>query len=127
MRSSSCAHVVRAYARSRPMDANLTERIQLARIEARRRGHAEVLPEHLLAVIIDAADAVRALRARGIDPTELRERLEARLSGLPAPGGYRDRVDASLTPLAPAIDRVVRRLTTRRWLSLSARVTCADA
>jgi len=106
------------------MDAVLTQRIELARIEARRRGHHAVEPEHLLAAIVDAAEVSRALRGRGLDPIELRERVEARLSAEPALAGYRD---GNQVALSPALERIIESLSARRWLGLGAPITYVDA
>jgi ATP-dependent Clp protease ATP-binding subunit ClpA len=93
-------------------------------IEARRRRAAAAEPVHLLAVVLDAPDVTRDLRDLGLDPTELRERLDARLSAEDSLGGYRDANDTALTP---ALERVLERLETRRWRLLGARTTCVEA
>ncbi len=106
------------------MDALLTQRIQLARIEARRRHHSVVAPWHLLAAVLETPDVTRELRERGIDAIELRERLDAHLATAESLGGYRD---GTAAPLAPELERVVTRLATRRWRLLRARTTCVEA
>jgi ATP-dependent Clp protease ATP-binding subunit ClpA len=106
------------------MDARLGQRLALAQIEARRRGHPGVEPEHLLAVIIDTPEVTEALRQRGLDPLELRERLDAHLSAEPTRGGYRD---ANELPTSPSLHRATERLAGRRWRWLGARVSYVDA
>lgn len=106
------------------MDALLTQRIELARIEARRRHHLAVERVHLLAAILETPEVTAALRGRGIDPTELRDRLDAQLGAQDSLGGYRDGTD---TPLSPALERVIERLAARRWHLLGARTTCVGA
>ena len=102
----------------------LAQRIELARIEARRRRHPAAEPLHLLAAVLETAEFARALRERGIDPLELREKLDAQLAASDSLGGYRDGSD---TPLAPALARVLERLARRRWRLLGARTTCVEA
>ena len=93
-------------------------------MEARKRRAPAAEPLHLLAVVLDTPDVARALRELGVDPIELRERLEARLSAEDSPGGYRDADD---TTLSTALERVLQRLTTRRWRLVGARTTCVEA
>lgn len=102
----------------------LTQRLELAHVEARRRGHSAIEPEHLLVAIIDAPEVAERLRQRGLDPLELRERLVARLSAEPVVGGYRD---ASALPTSPALERVVERLSKRRWRWLGPHTPYLDA
>ena len=90
-----------------------SRRLDLARIEARRRRHEAVEPAHFAFVVLHESSVAEVLRQRGIDPTELRERLEGALAARTVVGGYRDGSDA---PLSPALERVVDRLGRRRWL-----------
>lgn len=106
------------------MARELTRCIDLARIDARRRRHDSTEPEHLLAVALESQDIAQAVRARGLDPMELRDRLESRLTTRPAVGGYRDGSDS---PLSTSLTRVVGRLKQRRWVPFIAKMTILDA
>jgi ATP-dependent Clp protease ATP-binding subunit ClpB len=74
----------------RPSNTEAAEAALAAALaEASDRGHAEALPEHLLAVLLEAAEGVPALvvRAAGQDPARVRAEAAARLSVLPAAHG----------------------------------------
>jgi ATP-dependent Clp protease ATP-binding subunit ClpA len=114
----------RGVSSSKPMVWELTRRIDLARIDARRRRHDSTEPEHLLAVALESQDIAQAVRARGLDPVELRDRLESRFTTRPAVGGYRDGSDS---PLSTSLTRVVGRLKERRWVPFIAKMTILDA
>ena len=102
----------------------MTGRLDLARIDARRRQHESTEPEHLLAVILELEEIASALAERGLDPAELRERVEARLTARPAVGGYRDGVDA---PLSTALERVAKHVAARPWIPFGRKPTVIDA
>ena len=106
------------------MDGHLARQIDRARIDARRRRHDAVAPEHFLGVVIDEPRVASALRDRGLDPLELRDRLDARFAEIPAIGGYRDGGDV---PLSPALERVVARVDARGWLDRITRKSALGA
>lgn len=107
------------------MDDELGRLIDLARIEARRRHHEHTAIEHLLSVVLDVGPLAQSLRERGIDPTELHERLEVSFATRPVVGGYRD---ASPPPLAAAVEAVVARHRGQRgWLPFVAKRSIVDA
>jgi hypothetical protein len=106
------------------MGLDLVALLERARLAAQRRRHEKVDPDHLLFVILDEEIVGHALRLQGLDPEEVRERLEARFTSRPTMGGYRDGLDV---PLAPTLERVIERLTERRWLSLDEPMTVLDA
>lgn len=92
------------------MNAARRERLELAREEARRRQHATTEPEHLLAVSLGFDAVALAVYARGLDPNELRVRLEEALAAMPSRVGYREMVD----PMpSPGLQRSLQR--TSRW------------
>ena len=100
------------------MGAELAQRIALAHIEARRRRHDATSPEHLLAVVLGSPEVVHSLHEHSLDPDELRDRLEGRLSEVPAIGGYRDGEEP---PRSASLARVLTRLERRDWRRLGAR------
>ena len=114
----------RGVSSSKPMVWELTRRIDLAHIDARRRRHDSTEPEHLLAVALESQDIAQAVRARGLDPVELRDRIESRFTTRPAVGGYRDGSDS---PLSTSLTRVVGRLKERRWVPFIARISILEA
>lgn len=93
------------------MTARITREVEVllcdAHTIARRRKHAAVLPEHLLAAMT-AGNVWRHALAPVARP-ELVRLVERRLTQLPEVGGYRDR--ASAIPLAPE----TRALLAPRW------------
>jgi ATP-dependent Clp protease ATP-binding subunit ClpA len=106
------------------MTGGLTARLDLARVYARRRQHDSTEPEHLLAVVLEIEEIASALAERGLDPVELRERVEARLAARPAVGGYRDGVDA---PLSMGLERVAKHVAASRWIPFARKPTIIDA
>jgi ATP-dependent Clp protease ATP-binding subunit ClpA len=106
------------------IDARQAHWLELARIDARRRGHEATQPEHLMIVGIQAPYLADAVRARGLDPSELHERVEACLVSRPTIGGYRDGSDA---PLSPRLRVVIERARVWRWLPILAKMTLLDA
>jgi hypothetical protein len=99
------------------MVLELTRRIDLARIDARRRRHDSTEPEHLLAVVLESPDIAQAVRARGPGSSGTRDRLESRFTMRRAVGGYRYGSDL---PLSTTLTRVVGRLKERRWVGATA-------
>jgi ATP-dependent Clp protease ATP-binding subunit ClpA len=105
-------------------NAQIKRWVELARIEARRRRHEAVEPEHFALVCVGDASFAAAVTERGIDPTELRERLEGALTARPTVGGYRDASDA---PISPELQRVIERARPRGWLPLAKPLSAHDS
>jgi ATP-dependent Clp protease ATP-binding subunit ClpA len=108
----------------RVMEADLASQLDRARIEARRRRHDAALPEHLLVAVIEDTQPDAQLRHIGIDPSELRERLGARLDTLREIGGYRD---GSEVPISADLTRVIDRVDVRGWRRFHSNQTVVDA
>lgn len=105
------------------MGAELSRRIDLAGIDARCRHHDAAEPEHLLGVVIELQQVADALREQGLDPLELRDRLDARFTAMPSIGGYRD---GSAAPLSEALARVAKRLD-GPWRPFTPKTSVLDA
>jgi len=91
------------------LDADLTNLLERAELDARRRRHDAVDPEHLLSVILEEDAVSRALVVRGVDPIELRDSLEAALTSRPITAGFRDAATVSLET-SDALDDVLESL-----------------
>ncbi len=90
----------------------LSRIVELARIEARRRRHETVDTEHFAFVALENSDVAAAIRERGIDPAELRERVDGALTARSSVGGYRD---GSVAEVSPELRRLLDGDRRRRW------------
>jgi ATP-dependent Clp protease ATP-binding subunit ClpA len=90
----------------------LSRILELARIDARRRRHETIDTEHFAFVALDVSDVAAAIRQRGIDPAELRERLDGALTARSSVGGYRDGTTAEVSP---ELRRLLDGDRRRRW------------
>jgi ATP-dependent Clp protease ATP-binding subunit ClpA len=98
--------------------------LELARRDARSRRHRATELEHVLSVALGMDEIRRALLERGIDPVELRDRLDVRLTAVPSLGGYRDASDA---PLSSALEAIVARLRGGKWRPFRRAPSLVDA
>jgi len=80
--------------------------VERAKTEAHKRGHAEVLPEHLVMALLGAPAGVTDLSRRAIDSRRLRAEMERRLEEVPARQAYRD--SPSTPPLSSRFEELLR-------------------
>jgi ATP-dependent Clp protease adaptor protein ClpS len=104
-------------------DANAL--LEYARSEARRRGHVEVTPEHVLIAVLDTKLGLQLAARRGVDYLRLETVLESRVGALVTGAAYRDAPQAC--PLSAALgDLLARAARDRRILLLRRPVRAVD-